>query len=109
MELKGKKINFLLQTALLLILVYLTSITFVRMFQPIYVLPLLLPMAFLGLAGTLHDCSRGQNQTSMKSQISFASGVILTLLLLLFAKNNNLYPTLIYTAIISRLLYYFKI
>ena len=79
------------------------------MFQPIYVLPLLLPMAFLGLAGTLHDCSRGQNQTSMKSQISFASGVILTLLLLLFAKNNNLYPTLIYTAIISRLLYYFKI
>lgn len=109
LPLQGKKINFLLQTALLLILVYLTSITFVRMFQPIYVLPLLLPMAFLGLAGTLHDCSRGQNQTSMKSQISFASGVILTLLLLLFAKNNNLYPTLIYTAIISRLLYYFKI
>lgn len=105
----GRKTNFVLQTALLLTLLYLTSANFVRTFQPIYVLFILLPPAFLGTAKTLENCQTGKYRENTQLQIAFSVGVIFTLLILIFAKNNNLYPTLIYAAIISRLLYYFKI
>ena len=109
MPLPGRKINFILQAAILAILVYLTSINFVRTLQPVYVMPILLPMTFLGIAGTLSNCRTGSCASSVKQLSSFCIGIIFTLLLLIFAKNNNLYPALIYAAIISRLLYYFKI
>lgn len=99
-----------MQTALAALLLYYTSINFVRAFPPIYVVPILLPLSFIAVANTLSN-SKMQSKFNIADHryIFFAIGILLTLLLLLCAKNNNLYPTLIYIALISRFLYYFKI
>ncbi len=106
----GKKWNFFCQTALMMMLVYFTSINFIRAFPIVYVLPVFLPLGFLALSSTLENCKSGCiNHDEPNRNIYFALGVLFTLLLLICAKNNNLYTTLIYIAIISRIFYFFKI
>ena len=108
--LKNKKWQILCQVALLSILIYFTSINFIRAFPIIYVLPVLLPLAFLGISATLGNCKiNNVDNNQPHRNIYFALGILFTLLLLLCAKNNNLYSTLIHIAIITRFFYIFKI
>lgn len=110
LPLNNKKAAFFMQTALAALLLYYTSINFVRAFPPIYVVPILLPLSFIAIANTLNNCKmQSKFNTADHRYIYFAIGILFSLLLLLCAKNNNLYPTLIYIALISRFLYYFKI
>lgn len=107
---KNAKFNYFCQFMLLLLLMYMTSINFVRRFPPVHVLPVLLPLSYLALAKTLNYCKIGiKGNENCLQNIFFTIGVLLTVMLLFFAKNNNLYPVLIYIAITTRLLYYFKI
>lgn len=110
MPVNGKKKSFVMHCALFLLLTYFMSVNFVRAFPPIYVIPILLPLSFIATANTLFNCRiKNCNCISNSQNILFFSGVLLTLLLLLCAKNNNLYPSLVYIATISRLLFYLKI
>ena len=110
LPLHNKKTAFIMQAALAGLLFYFSSINFIRAFPPIYIVPVLLPLSFTAIADTLNNCSmQTQKNHPDFRYIFFTVGILLTLLLLLCAKNNNLYPTLIYIALISRILYYFKI
>lgn len=104
----GRKKTLLFQTALLALLFYFTSINIVRTFPPFYVVPVLMPLSFIALANTLNKC-KNRKAENVQPQICFLCGVLTALLLIICVRNNNLYPTLIYTAIISRFLYYLKI
>ena len=110
LPLGSKKSSFIFQIALLGLLFYFSSIEFVRTLPPIYVVPLIMPLSFIAIANTLNKCKvRNKITLADPPQIFFLTGVLVTLLLIICVRNNNLYPTLIYTAIISRFLYYLKI
>jgi hypothetical protein len=106
----SKKAAFFMQTALIGLLVYFTSINFIRALPPIYLVPLLLPLSFFAIANTLENCRmQSKSGSADKRYICFSIGILLTLLLLICAKNNNLYPQLIYIALLTRIFYFFKI
>lgn len=110
MPCRGRKTGITAQIALIGLLVYMTSINFVRLLPPIYILPVLLPLCFIAIANTLENCKLPEKyQLTDNHYIFFSTGVILTMLLLIFAKDNNLYPAFVYISIISRILYYLKI
>jgi hypothetical protein len=110
MPCRGRKTGITAQIALIGLLVYMTSINFVRLLPPIYILPVLLPLCFIAIANTLENCKLpAKYQLTDNHYIFFSTGVILTMLLLIFAKDNNLYPAFVYISIISRILYYLKI
>ena len=106
----NKKAAFIMQTALVGLLLYFTSISFIRALPPIYLVPIFMPLSFFAIANTLENCRMQFNSGVIdKRYIFFAVGILLTLLLLICAKNNNLYPPLIYIALLTRVFYYFKI
>ena len=106
----NKKAAFIMQACLAGLLVYFTSINFVRALPPIYLIPLLMPFSFIAIANTLNNCKmQSKSSSADKRYIFFSLGVLLTLILLICAKNNNLYPQLVYIALITRFFYYLKI